>query len=58
MNTADQLVEALTHGPLPEGPDWEIIESGYNDANEAWAILKVDGVEFNLVVSAVKIPAA
>ena len=50
-NAADELMLALTHGPLPGGiKDWEIEESSY-DADGASAILKVNGRSFLIRVT-------
>ena len=49
-NVADEVVEALTHGPIPGGiQDWEILDSGYDD-DQAWSVLLIDGKTFRLTV--------
>jgi hypothetical protein len=45
IELADQVVQALTHGPTPAVQDWEIEESGY-DPFGASAIIKVNGHSF------------
>jgi hypothetical protein len=49
-NPADELVLALTHGPIPGGiQNWEVLESGYDDES-AWARVMVDGKVFLMKV--------
>jgi hypothetical protein len=48
-NAADELTYALTLGPLPDGPEWEVIESGVED-DKAWTIIEIDGHRFTVTV--------
>jgi len=49
---ADELLEALTHGPIPGGiSEWEIQESYQGPCdNQAWAVLVVDGRKFTVCI--------
>jgi len=50
-NASDELVLALTHGPIPGGIQaWEVEESSYDD-HGASAILKVNGRSFLIRVT-------
>lgn len=51
VNRADDLLEALTHGPTPSVMAWEIVESYQGPCdNQAWAVLEVDGRKFTVVI--------
>ncbi len=56
-NTADQLVASLTLGPIPEGLDWEVVESGYDDNDRAWARLRVGGAVYLVSIEPELVPA-
>ena len=54
-NPADELVAAMTHGPIPGGiQEWEIVDSGYDGDETAWARVEVDGKTFVLTVEEVE----
>ncbi len=41
-NAADQLIEALTHGPTPAVQEFEVLESGLDETEQgAWARIQV-----------------
>jgi len=41
-NAADQLIEALTHGPTPAVQEFEVLESGLDETETgAWARIQV-----------------
>ena len=47
---ADDVIEALTHGPTPAVREWEIKESWYTD-HDAAVLLIVNGQTFELRVT-------
>lgn len=50
-NVADELIYAMTHGPVPGGiQEWEVLDSGYDDNERAWARVLVDGKTFTMTV--------
>jgi hypothetical protein len=53
-NAADELIYVLTHGnPTSAFAEFEVIESGYDDENTAWAVIETpDGRRFEVKATA------